>query len=316
MHRKILRFDGGGGVDYGDSWADLTADEPVNFDPQTVFPEDGGALHTLDYLPVGEGNGADLGPTYNPEFETGADFGPTYNPGVESGADYGPTYNPEGETGASYGPGPTDRPDDGVFTKILRGMGIAGKDGNVDIGNPATLDKILKVLFTGGSMINTLQGPQGKKSPQELQAALKGPFDSFQGPAATAANSYFGTPLKPRTLQYNRSGASLTPTPRYAEGGDVEGHAPEFLSPGALSTAYVKGDTGGQADAVPAYVAHGEYVFDADSVSNIGDGNNEAGAKVLDAWREKLREHKRAAPSHKIPPKFKGVKAYMPKGEK
>lgn len=311
MKRKILRFDGGGGVEYGDSWADLTADEPVNTDPQTVYPVDGSESYVLDSQPEATGALSHLTPQQQEAVTTEID---NQNNSVQdpnlTNHRYPTGQDPNGNLQDNGGQ------TDGVFTKLLKGMGLAGKDGTVDVSNPDTLSKLLKVLYTGGSMLNTLQGPQGKKSPQDLQAQLKGPFDSFQGPAAASANSYFGTPLKPRSLQYNRSGASLTSTPRYAEGGGVDDNRPEFFSPGALSTAYVKGPTGGQADLVPARVAHGEYVFDADAVSAIGDGNNEAGANILDGWREKLREHKRSAPAHKIPPKFKGVDAYMPKGAK
>lgn len=305
MKRKILHFDGGGDVDYDESWAELIPENSQEQEShQTIFPVDGGALQTLDQMPAEAW--AHLIPVNSQADNPEQTISPT-----DGSAPHTMGYLPASKAATDYGP-----KEEGVFTKILKGMGIAGKDGNVDLSNSNTLDKLLKVLSIGGSMVSTLQGPQGKKSPQELQAALKGPFDSFQGPAAAAANNYFNTPLKSRTLQYNRSGASLVPTQRYAEGGEVNDNKPEFFSPGALSAHYISGGTGGQADQVPARVAHGEYIFDADTVSNIGDGNNEAGAHILDSWREKLREQKRSAPSHKIPPKFKGVQAYMPKGEK
>lgn len=52
----------------------------------------------------------------------------------------------------------------------------------------------------------------------------------------------------------------------------------------------VPGPTDGQADKVPAYLSHGEYVFDAPTVAALGGGNNEAGARKLDAIREKIRQ--------------------------
>jgi len=83
---------------------------------------------------------------------------------------------------------------------------------------------------------------------------------------------------------------------------------------GALG--YVKGGSPGQADKINAMVSDGEYVMDADVVSALGDGNNEAGAAQLDQMREKIRQHKRSAPKSKIPPKAKSPLEYMKKGAK
>lgn len=78
---------------------------------------------------------------------------------------------------------------------------------------------------------------------------------------------------------------------------------------------YVQGGTSGQADKIPALLSDGEYVFDADVVSALGDGNNAAGAAALDRMRENIRRQKRAAPVSKIPPKAKAPEHYL-KGAK
>lgn len=62
---------------------------------------------------------------------------------------------------------------------------------------------------------------------------------------------------------------------------------------------------------VPAKIADGEYVFPAGFVSALGGGDNKAGAKILDGLREKLRAHKRSAPTSKIPPKAKSPLDYI-----
>jgi hypothetical protein len=62
---------------------------------------------------------------------------------------------------------------------------------------------------------------------------------------------------------------------------------------------------------VPAKIADGEYVFPAGFVNALGGGDNKAGAKVLDGLREKLRAHKRSAPTSKIPPKAKSPLDYI-----
>ena len=67
--------------------------------------------------------------------------------------------------------------------------------------------------------------------------------------------------------------------------------------------------TGGKV--VPAQIADSEYVFPEAFVTAVGNGSNKAGAKMLDAMREELREHKRAAPNSKIPPKAKSPLDYL-----
>jgi hypothetical protein len=89
------------------------------------------------------------------------------------------------------------------------------------------------------------------------------------------------------------------PLSAYAHGGDV--HIPEFIT-GATGH-YVKGKGTGQSDEIPAMLADGEWVFDADTVAQLGDGSSDAGAHLLDEFRKSLREHKRSAPADKIPPK-------------
>jgi hypothetical protein len=100
--------------------------------------------------------------------------------------------------------------------------------------------------------------------------------------------------------------------PGFAGGGHIHGmeygHVPQFIT-GATGN-YVKGRGDGQSDDIPAMLADGEYVFDADTVAQLGNGSSDAGAKLLDHFRHALREHKRSAPVDKIPPKASPL-AYM-----
>jgi hypothetical protein len=101
------------------------------------------------------------------------------------------------------------------------------------------------------------------------------------------------------------TGIATLPTGTMAEGGQAHGgegeHIPEFIT-GATGH-YVRGRGDGQSDDIPAMLADGEYVFDASTVSTLGNGSSDAGAKLLDAFRESLRDHTRSAPADKIPPK-------------
>lgn len=78
---------------------------------------------------------------------------------------------------------------------------------------------------------------------------------------------------------------------------------------------YVEGAGDGQSDDIPAMLADGEYVMDAEIVSALGNGSNKAGAKVLDKMRENIRKHKRSGSLDSIPPKAKSPLSYM-KGAK
>ena len=73
---------------------------------------------------------------------------------------------------------------------------------------------------------------------------------------------------------------------------------------------YLGGETGGQDDKIPAMLSDGEYIIDASTVSDLGDGNNKAGAKKLDIAIKKIRKHKRGG-TLKLPPKAKNITDYF-----
>ena len=95
---------------------------------------------------------------------------------------------------------------------------------------------------------------------------------------------------------------------RHAKGGPIEGGLSAASKP-----QFFRGGTKGQADKIPAMLSDGEFVWDADTVAALGDGNTEAGASALEQMRQNIRRHKRSAPVNKIPPKAKKPEAYLPK---
>jgi len=97
-----------------------------------------------------------------------------------------------------------------------------------------------------------------------------------------------------------------------AEGG-LMGHNPEFYSEGGASLAnrYVKGAGDGTSDSIPAMLASGEFVIPADVVSSLGNGDNDAGAQVLDKFMVAIRKHKRNADPKGLPPDSKGALDYL-----
>ena len=121
--------------------------------------------------------------------------------------------------------------------------------------------------------------------------------------ASSARTSLYDTyGFKPASLNAQEK----APETVYAKDG---GHIPEFIT-GATGH-YVKGRGDGQSDSIPAMLADGEYVFDAETVAQLGNGSSDAGAKILDRMRENIRAHKRSAPVDKIPPKSKSPLEYM-----
>ena len=115
-------------------------------------------------------------------------------------------------------------------------------------------------------------------------------------------------------------GAYRTPfdqaSPSYASGGAVEPTDQPPASLGGLRQVHrVTGAGDGQSDSIPAHLADGEYVMDADAVSALGNGSTEAGSKLLDQLRESLRQHKRSASPGEIPPPTKAIHEYF-KGAK
>jgi len=74
----------------------------------------------------------------------------------------------------------------------------------------------------------------------------------------------------------------------------------------------VEGHGGGQDDLVPIKASPGEYIFSAQDVSDIGDGDNSEGARRLDEMRQKLRAHKKR--STELAPKAKSPETYLKKG--
>ena len=128
----------------------------------------------------------------------------------------------------------------------------------------------------------------------------------------TALFAPMAEPRNSKVPYGNPTGSHWRPlSPTHFVNGQKDGgeqHVPEFVT-GATGH-YVKGRGDGQSDDIPAMLADGEYVFDADTVAQLGNGSSDAGAKLLDHFRESLRQHKRSAPSDKIPPKANPL-AYM-----
>lgn len=154
------------------------------------------------------------------------------------------------------------------------------------------------------SMLGPQTGSSGSPlSPTQVASTTSTPIPGTGlGTGGSNPNSF--NALTSAGLQAINGGA----LPTYKDGGTVD-HKPEFIT-GATGH-YVKGKGDGQSDDIPAMLADGEYVFDADTVAALGNGSSDAGAEMLDKMRQAIRKHKRSAPPDKIPPKAKSPLEYL-----
>ena len=113
------------------------------------------------------------------------------------------------------------------------------------------------------------------------------PYDNYDGPREGDVKEE--PPRLPDTPlpYYEGEPPRYPPKTKYAEGGIAQ------LSEGR----YLKGETDGMADEVPASIdgqepaalSDGEFVIPADIVSHLGNGNSEAGAKALKEMMSRIR---------------------------
>ena len=165
---------------------------------------------------------------------------------------------------------------------------------------------------------------------QEIQQAkeggvihmAEGGFPAAQGLMRGRNLDYFGVhtnPLQLNPIGHYEDGGGIGTQPSEMEPVHVspnmpEGHNPQFFSEGGLNTlkhTYVNGDGDGTSDSVPAMLANGEFVIPADVVSGLGNGSNDAGAKVLDQFLSTIRSHKQKHDTKHLPPDSKGPLAYL-----
>jgi len=225
----------------------------------------------------------------------------------------------------------TAKPKGSWFDDLMIGMGLRGKDGTTDLKDKRQVDSWMKMLTGGANVLNALLGgnkPRGYMSAAELQKQLASKYTAWTPDQRSTFDKYFynATANRPRMSAADMT-SPIRPGVGYAEGGGVDlaallgggGGAPQPEAPlesmGALSAlGLVEGPGGGQDDMVPANLSPGEYVWDADTVSALGDGDNKQGAAILDATREAIRKHKRSAGPDQIPPRAKSPLEYMPQG--
>ena len=114
-------------------------------------------------------------------------------------------------------------------------------------------------------------------------------------------------------VKFERTRNPVKVTDQYGYGGQQQFFANNALPPmTAARGRYVKGGGTGTSDSIPAVLSDGEYVIDAQTVSMLGDGSSDAGAKQLDKMRKEVRKHKGSALAKgEFAPKAKAPLSYV-----
>lgn len=216
------------------------------------------------------------------------------------------------------------------------GTGAPGASSLPPTTNPADVSSVSTAGGAGSAAQGALSAGKGlSKTSIALGAlaALAGAISKpkagagLPGPASTAATSGPYFTMAPTNSGYiNRAPtntASMTPQQwqtygqnpggeqrffqgnqlTFAEGGEVEPGDDTAVFATGGGEHHVRGPGAGQDDKVNAVLSDGEFVFDAGTVSAIGDGSNEAGARRLDEMRKAIANDKGF--EHVVQPKMK-----------
>lgn len=165
---------------------------------------------------------------------------------------------------------------------------------------------------TGMGTLERMAASMGGGGMNGILATLAGLAQSSQqqGPTTAPGGATMNHPWNPTGYLNRTSAPQAAPASYYSYGQGPEksffqGNALRFSSGGALSRAlaaghyggggpafstgdgenYVDGEGGGQEDNVPAQLSAGEYVVDATTLSRLGDGNSNEGARKMDEFR-------------------------------
>jgi hypothetical protein len=130
----------------------------------------------------------------------------------------------------------------------------------------------------GGDRVQIQYGRRGLQQREQLEA--QGWSDGGDG--------YYYPPQQQAGFTGARGGLAAALGGYWEQTEDVFNAAPGVSASGG----YTKGPGSGRSDDIEARLSDGEYVIDAESVSLLGDGSGDEGARRLDEMRTNLRKHK------------------------
>jgi len=196
------------------------------------------------------------------------------------------------------------------------GSSVASSSPSYPTGEMENLNELSKKAGTSETGLSSLLSG-GNLTKYALPAAvLAGALSSGQksAPSATATNpdKNYGTHLS--NVAFNRTPQAVDVN-KIAYGQGSNSFFKDNALPNTVAAAqgrYVRGGGTGTSDSIPARLSDGEYVIDAQTVSMLGDGSSDAGAKKLDQMREEIRKQKGGfLVKGKFPPTAKSPLAYI-----
>lgn len=298
---------------------DYTALDPSYFDTSSQSPVSGDLGNGYSYSPA-------LDPNNTAGFSGSTDPTTGYVPSNFGGFDT--------TGGASSSTAPATGGAPGVLGSVTSGLnGILSKLGLTNAGNLNAAQLLATILGaaqsgkTASKAQNALQnngagqlpagygssggnlaqyGPQGGYGYQNYAKPPGSGYAPRQQASPMPASSYYTYGQRPESQFFvpkARGGAVYS---EMSAGGDAAyAHG---------ISRHIQGPGDGTSDSIPARLATGEYVVDAQGVSMLGNGDNKAGADKLDQWRKSLRQHKGTALAKgKMAPDAKSVDSYFKK---
>ncbi len=172
----------------------------------------------------------------------------------------------------------------GLLMPSLNQPKTKGWKGSIDLNKQFTRTPIAQPAFTPYA-----QGAAPVMGRQFFNSSYGAPAAAT--PAAPAAPA----PTEPPSVTPGTGNPDLenpSSTGGLAHGGIAE------MARGGAAPRYLRGQTDGMADKIPsnidgvqpAKLSHGEFVIPADVVSHLGNGNSDAGAKVLYKMMDRVRQ--------------------------
>lgn len=169
--------------------------------------------------------------------------------------------------------------------------------------------------YTFGKAVDPISNLTNPRPAQQTQAPQMAQMGGLPRAGGLPNSPAMGTPQQPSAQQQMPQQVQMPPAMKR---GGLPALSNVPMAEGRLDFrkgSAVHGPGDGQSDDIPAMLADGEYVIDAETVAQIGNGSTKAGAKALDEFRQNIRKHKRSAPLDKIPPKTKTLTSYLKKGK-
>jgi hypothetical protein len=187
----------------------------------------------------------------------------------------------------------------------LIGAGLSSRfGGNENSITPSGYQGGIPELTYNRQMLNTSNDPNrrpgeaGRRYFTDGQYTTDGAAQGIQGfnPKSQESQFYDGSPVagggggglssNAEQSQFSIGGIAQLPMRGYAEGGQTG--------------QYLRGETDGMSDEIlttidgqqPAALSHGEFVIPADIVSHLGNGNSDAGAKMLEQMMSRVRKER------------------------